>query len=686
MGTRRTVRVVYDERSELDKAWRLYIKHGALVAQIHPAPATGDRLAVTLHPGWGGDDVHLSGTVAQASASTTVLQLEPLDLAARGALVLNGIADAAPAPAFEPAAEEHDSEDVEIAATVEMGAPTAQAPEPLVVPPPPEPEPVAPEPQPIVAAPPPEPPPPEPEPVVAPPPPEPEPVAAPPPTPESAGRPVTYRSSKPVRQRSGRARRPVSQSRIQAVRPPTSGQHAKPPDMTGRPGEFDASEIAHLGGPVSIDTEAVLPPIARSGDLSEDSWRDVLLDLFVKKATGVVVIHAFRENRWCYLVNGSPVHYLVDHAHPGEYLADALMRAGVVSGKQWTEALTGSKISGVHPGEYLVLRGIATQAQINTALQERAAAITRNLLTANFGTWSYHPWPPIADLHSWPPVELLPLLLRVERANMARMTDEEITKETEPHLDLHVSLTAARRDLLPLLPLQPVERTLATDLLPGGWTMKEMLVHGGLREKDLLRFIWVLRTMGFVELRPDEGDKGKRNRAERTLFVALKDILRRSDFEAIHCHWTAVQSEVEHGHKRILEEFGKQRFAAVMDARLEELITKIHVRADEALQAIGTKAGRDEIRKRVVGESQLIMAAELMLKQADMELYKGNFGVAKVCYERVIELAPIIHETKEARSRAKEQLRSPELANALDTMSHGRLMAVGAAIDDQLKM
>ena len=688
MTSREAVRVVYQERADLEKAWRLYIKHGALVARVHPPPAKGERRSLILHPVFGGDDIHMVGLVAQASPSTTVFQLEPLDIAARGALVLAGIADAAPEPSFAMADEHHEDEEeeVEIAATIEQSpAPTIDPPEALAaLPPQPVAEPVAepappPAPEPVAAAPVPEP---VPEPVPVPPAPAPE----PPREPVTPARALSHRALKPVRQRgTGSHRRPVSQARIQVVPEPTAGPAPAAATVDAQPGHVDASAIANLSGPVAVETEVLLPPQTSGGNLGEDNWRDVLMDLYVGKATGLVVIHAFRENRWCYLVDGSPVHYLVDHAHPGEYLADALMRDGAVSGKQWTEALSASKLAGVPPGEVLVRRRTITEAQLHKALQERAAAITRNLLTANFGSWSYHPWPPVRELQPWKPVDLLPLLLRVERATMKRLSDEEITKETEPHLDLHTSLNPVRRNLLAELPLNDQERVLVDDLLPGGWTIKELLVYGGMREKELLRFVWVLRSMGFVLLSEDEGPNSKRNRAERTLFVALKDITRRSDFEALHCHWTAVQIEVESGHAKILQEFGAQRFAAVLDARLEELIGAIRIRADEALASVGSKAGRDALRRNVIGESQLIMGAELMLKQADMELYKSNFAVAKVCYQRVLELAPPIPETRDARDRAKGQLASPALQSLEGAASVGRMMAVGAAIDEQLK-
>ncbi len=682
MASVRVVAVEYSDVSELQKAWRLYIKHGAFVTRIDPTPETGARLTIKIVPGWGGDEVYLDATVVQAAPSTSVMQLADLGIDARAALVGHGIEDAAPPlettsvstaeappptpptaefePAPEPAAE---PEPVRPTIAETMTAPAAE--------PAPEPEPAA-EPAPQPAA----------EPTPEPPSvtltaPEPAPAPKPPPTGPSG------RRRKPVRQRSSsdsiaKLRAPTSSTRMKKA--PSSGSLARIA-IDGASGELDVRDVADLSGPVGTDTEMVLPAVAAAGDFGSESWRDVLLDFYSDKATGVIVIHAFRENRWCYVVDGRPVHYLVDHAHPGEYLSDAIVKECDLKPAVWTEAVVGSKISGVPAGEYLVRRGVITQRQLEGALRKRAEAITRNLLGANFGSWTYHPWAPVRELFGWEPIDLLPLILAAERRTMERLTDEEITKETAPYLDKHVSLSPERMELLPQLPLQGTERTLADDLLPGGWTMKEMMVHGGLAEKDLLRFVWVLKAMGFVRLRDDEGKDSKRNRAERRLYVALKDISRRPDFEALHCHWTSIQSEIEAGHEQTVREFGRHRFKDVLDPRLEDLIDRIQAKADEILAKLRSKQGRDQVRRMLVGESQLIMAADLMLKQGDMEAYKGNLGVARVCYERVLELAPRIHETKEARARAKEQLGNPQIAQATLTASQESMVAVGAAVD-----
>ena len=755
MAEAHEIRIEYDDQASLGKAWRNYIKHGALVARVFPAPANGDRVRIVLHPMWEGRDAILTGSVVQASASTTVLQLDPLDAGARAALVGLGVHDAAPDLGMDAVGpDEPDAATVDeilVAQTRESDTMAhaegdAPAPSSLVASPgdtvesAPEDAPLAGKSCAEIAD----------EGPVLPPPDDswagfqsdgestgwevdgtmPSEPGLPVPLPDALGEPalrpicqgaVSWESmpAVPAEGQQGWDQQPQQGWDQQAQQgwdqqaqqgwdqqaqqgwdqQPQRGWDQRPQqDWDQQPGfdqpavpqpvgaqsvggePMDVRQIAALSGPAGVDTESVLPAIVDHGDFGDKNWRDTLLGFFMRRVTGVVVIHAFRENRWCYLVEGRPVHFQVDHSHPGEYLSDALLKEGQVTGHQWTEAMKASKLTGLAPGEYLVRRGLLSRAQLQAALCRRAAAITRNLIGANFGNWTLHNWPEVKELFPWEGVDVLGLLLAAERGAMNRLTDDEITKETEPHLDRHVALVDERTALLPQLSLNDSERVLVTDLLPGGWTMKELMIYGGIREKLLLRFIWVLRAMGFIELRRDEGPLSKRNRAERILFVALRDIRRRGDFEALHCHWTAIEDEITDGYQRILKEFGRERFQAVLDPRLKELIDRIKTRADEALAAVKTLAGRTAVRKKIVGEAQLIMAADLMAKQADMEVYKTNFRVAKACYQRVLELAPRISETTEQRKHAKAQLAVPNIGGA-GVAGVTELASVAAAID-----
>jgi hypothetical protein len=323
---------------------------------------------------------------------------------------------------------------------------------------------------------------------------------------------------------------------------------------------------------------------------------------------------------------------------------------------------------------------LITTDEFAAALHQRAVVVTRSLVRANFGDWTFRPLEEVGARLVWESVDVLEVLLDAERRSLASRSGEEIVRDTESVLSHHVTIVEGREEVIAALPLVARERVVADDLLPGGWTIKELFVYSGLEEQELLRFVLVLKSLGTLVLLESEGEKTKRNRAERALYVGLREITRRGEFEAIHCHWTAIDEDIERGYRRVLEDFNKERFTAVYDERLGDLIARIQERAEELYEKLKTKAGRDRVRKKMIGPSQLIMATDLMGKQGNMAAYKGRLELARVCYLRVLELAVKGPECAEAVRTARAQLALAPIRNATSS-SGSHLVDVALAVD-----
>ncbi len=391
------------------------------------------------------------------------------------------------------------------------------------------------------------------------------------------------------------------------------------------------------------------------------SWRDALLHFFDQKATGVVAIEAFREIRWCYLIEGQPVHYLGDKPHPGEFLSDALVADGVIELAVWAEALRMQRVTGIPAGEFLVRTGGLSRAALQGALSRRAARITRNLMGMNFGTFRFHPFPRLGDVFDHEPVDVLAVLLGSQRESLAAIEDERLTQQVENLYPLHAKPVEARRGLLAQLPLTEDERRVALELLPACWTLGELVALKEMDERRLVRLLLALKALGMVQFTREEGSDSKRNRAERILYVGLKDLTRRNDFEALHAHWSSSSSEIEQGYLKILEEYGRERFQQVLDERLEGLMDEIRQRADSIWQRLKDAQGRRAARKEVVGDDQLRMASDLLDRQGEMAAFKNDFLLVRACSQRVLELDPGGSEGVENIRRAKTWLADPRI-------------------------
>jgi hypothetical protein len=626
--------------ASLRKQWERSMRFGALMAPLHPTPSTGDKVEVRIRCTWEGRSIEVSGLVVQASEANSVVQLEPLPNAARKTLTELGV-EGVPAAVEQPPAD---------------AAPPAPEPAPAEPAPPPAPT--------LTAAPP-----------TAAEPPSPPPAAAKPPgPPRPAGsfrpKPAAF-SPRPVKPGSFSPRPatpPPPGQRPAAFSPPpgptpTPVTSAPPPSRpAAAPAAVDAdiTRIAASGGPASLSAEALLRPATQHGDFSKVSWRDALLHFYEQRATGVLAVEAFREIRWCFLVNGDPVHYLGDKPHPGEFLSDALLADGV-DAATWSKALRIQQVTGVQAGQHLVATGVISQSTLDAALSRRAERITRNLMGMNFGTFRFHELPEVGQIFTWKPVEALGVLLSHQRESLKAVDDDVLVQKVEGFYPLHVKPIAARVALMQKLPLEEEERRLVQNLLPAAWTLGELVGLKEMEERRLVRLLFALKALGMVEFVRDEGEGSRRNRAERILYSGLKDLTRRNDFEALHSHWSSSESEIRRGYQRVLDEFGGERFTRINDPRIQDLIARIGVRAEEVWARLSTRPNRKEVRKKVVGVDQLRMASDLLDKQGVMASFKSDFRVVRACYERVVELEPGGPEGVENMKRAKQWLSDPRV-------------------------
>jgi hypothetical protein len=401
------------------------------------------------------------------------------------------------------------------------------------------------------------------------------------------------------------------------------------------------------------------------------SWRDVLLHFATRRSTGVLVIRGFREVRWCYLIDGQPVHYRGDQPHAGEFLFDALAQEVQMPQEEWAHAMRMQQVTGLPAGEYLVARGRISRTDLDAALNRRAARITKYLLGANFGRFSFHPLDELRTVFHYQPVNVLVLLMDAQRQTYAQLDDDALIRKAEPLYPLHIRPVADRWSLIPMLPLSDMERHLCEAVLPAGWPLKEMVALRELDEKSLVRFVFSLMGLGVLEAVREEGAAGRRNRAERKLFVALKDMRRRNEFEALHSHWSSIAKEIRAGYDQVLTEFGRAAYAEFMDPRIEGLLAEIRRRADECWGKLETAAGRKATRLESVGNDQLRMASDLLDKQGEMALFKGDFPLAKSIYTRVLELDPGGVEGAENTTRAKAMLADPRIDQAAEVAGAG---------------
>lgn len=623
----------YEDLGVLRTQWERNLQFGVLVAELTPDPAEGDRADITLSLDWLGATVLLQGEVIEVQGPHSVTEVDPLTSATVGALVAAGLEEAGGAPvdvasAAPPA----------VAPVSAASAPPAAGASPVPSGPPPVPS----GPPPVPSG----------------------PAATPRPPRPSTFSPQGITTGGPSGGVAPGSQAPLSQAPLSQTVPSFPSESLGEPALepTGDPN--DLATIAAAGGPATGSAEALLPPPTQHGDFAKISWREVLLHFYSHRATGVLVIEGFRESRWCYLVEGRPVHFLGDIPHPGEFLSDVLVGDEVVSLVRWGEALRAQQVTGIPAGEYLVMTGCLDREALNQALSRRTQRITRKLMGMNFGRFRFHPYRELAGLFPFTPVPVVDLVLQEQRAHYEAASKEEIVSQASSLYSLHCRLVLSRLDLLNELPLTPEELRLVKDVLPSNWVLAELVALDEMRERDLLCFLLSLKGLGLVEFVRDEGEGKDRNRAEREIYSTINRMVGGTEFDALGVHWSSSSEDIERGHQTLLERFSEAHYGRLVDSRIVELIGTLERTADEAMKKVIEPVDRRKVRRTLVGADQIRMAAELLQGHAKDARAKGEFGLAKACCLRVVDLNPEGSEGREMLARARKWLSESTVARA----------------------
>jgi len=593
----------YEDLDTLRTQWERSLQFGVLVADLSPEASEGERVVISLALPWAGVEARFTGEVIEAKGAYAVTELDPFSSEAVQALVDAGLSDAA-----------SELGGAEPSPGLSEAVPSAQF----------QPERAAVEPRAEASA-------------------------------KSASATDSRPPVKPV------PRSPVSQAAVPQAEPSLE-QRESLPQPTGDPN--DIATIVAAEGPGSLSSEALLHAPTQHGNFAKISWREVLLHFYEQRATGILAIEGFRENRWCYLLEGRPVHFLADRSYNGEFLSDVLIGEGTVSPEVWAEALRARQATGIPAGEYLVATRQLDRSLLNQALSKRAQRITRKLMGMNFGTFRFHPYRELVGLFPFESVPVLQVVLEEQRSAVEALPDDVLLGQASPYYALHCRLVPSRLGLLKEMPFSEEERRLVLEVLPANWVLGELVSLREMREATLVRFLMVLRELGLVEFSRDEGGGKERNRAEREVYAELKAVDRRHEFAALGTHWSSGEEEIRSGHRALLDRFSEAHYGNLVDEKIADLIAQLHSLADGALQRIEKLADRRRVRRSLVGADEIRLAAEILHGHAATARSESNHSLVRACCQRVIDLDPEGREGQDFQSRARKWLSESAVAAA----------------------
>ena len=178
------------------------------------------------------------------------------------------------------------------------------------------------------------------------------------------------------------------------------------------------------------------------------------------------------------------------------------------------------------------------------------------------------------------------------------------------------------------------------EYLDGARTLTEVMDVYPIRYRDAAcRLLLTLQAIGVAKVTDDPlGDEDAT--PEARLARQLEKLEKKSLFHQAGVHWSSHLNDYPLAIKKLEKKFGTGSKLAKRSADCQRMCDKRLEMARKAQQTLKDRGRRREHRKAVVGEYQMKNSAELLFKQALLQLMKCDVAKARELIEVAIELDP----------------------------------------------
>lgn len=341
-----------------------------------------------------------------------------------------------------------------------------------------------------------------------------------------------------------------------------------------------------------------------------------------------------------------------------------------VNETQLREALDRSRGSHRLLGRMLVLLGAIRKRDLSSALREQTRAKMESAFDWASGRYEWGPWsepPGEADLVVTKGLSVIERYLRAQFDTLAfgeleSLLGPSLGKAIRP-LDIDALATGLR--------LSPRELRFVELQLDGTRSIHDAVMGSPLGRLGSLRLVAVGLALGLLEV--DGGSAGvqvaadayreskaprksPREALEQRLGQRLQEIKAASYFEALGVHWSSHHREYRAAWEQARKEFDLEK-PPLADAPegVRKLAKEIIKELDLARDTLESKEKRIAYRKALFDKTERQYAAEMLLKQGEVALMRGDRMSAIAALETAAELSPsskvleLLHNARERR-------------------------------------
>jgi hypothetical protein len=370
------------------------------------------------------------------------------------------------------------------------------------------------------------------------------------------------------------------------------------------------------------------------------------------KMRGVLTLRRKEEVRTLYFHEGSVAFVDARPVIEEHCLGRILVLAKKVNEASLKEAIEKARASRTPLGRVLVSMGKISAAGLVAALREQTRLKVEAAFEWSSGTYEWAPWqepPSKADLVV---TSGLGILAKYCRALFEHTTTAEIEDLLQPCMARVLTRTPGMDVQSPVLGLQPKEIRFIEITVDGKRTISESITGSPLGRLASLRIIAFGVAVGFLrykeggrpaqprEVRPATDGRGFGS-VQRTLEEEVKLMKSQNYFDVIGVHWSAHYRSFAAAYQKLRTRYDLTR------AELKDAPPNVLKLAKEALDIIEAayrtlshEETRIAYRKRLFDQTEREYSADMLVKQGEVLLLRGDRIGSIEALETAVELSP----------------------------------------------
>lgn len=398
--------------------------------------------------------------------------------------------------------------------------------------------------------------------------------------------------------------------------------------------DFQSRRIEHASGVTHASSLAVFEYLVRQG--------------------GRAVLHltSSPNKRSIWLHEGSVAFVQAAPYEEASGLGRILVTQKRIHESQLRDALEKSKLTGKSLGRVLVLLGLVKKTDLSTAIREQSRLRVQGAFEWKKGTFEVAEWsepPGDADLVLTKGLTVLGRYLRDRFESLGipeleALFAKNLSRAVAPNISLEAASTS--------LALQPKEMRFLELQLDGTKSINDACLGSPVGKLASLRLVGVCLALGLVRFTDGNArmvrhastkttaDNAANARVRKELQDRLRLVTGVNHFEVLGVHWSAHHRNYRPAYEKLRSEFSQRGPFRDLPEELQKLVKTIVESIDNAYAVLSDPAKRSAYRKQLFDQTERQYAAEMLVKQGEVALMRGDRVAAIEMLETAVELDP----------------------------------------------